>query len=277
MAEAAIGVGDLPAVALLWLEITQQCQLACVHCYASSGPAGSHGSMTVETWISVIDQAAAAGVRVLKFIGGEPTLHPGLPDLVTHAVRRGLRVSIYSNLLRISPRMWRALALPGVELETSYYSDLPEQHEAITGRRGSHRRTTQTMREARNRGVPVRAGLVAVHPGQRIDQACERLRMLGVRVTCVDRVRRIGRGAGGGHGERLDELCGRCARDRLAICSDGAVRPCVLARWITLGNVHQRELASIMTDGARLRTYAQILAACRAGGDGQHPEARCPP
>jgi MoaA/NifB/PqqE/SkfB family radical SAM enzyme len=277
MAGAAAGAGDLPDVTLLWLEITQQCQLACVHCYASSGPAGTHGTMSVETWIRVIDQAAAAGVQVLKFIGGEPTLHPGLPDLVTHAVRQDLRVSVYSNLIRISSRMWRALALPGVELETSYYSNLPEQHEAITGRRGSHQRTTSTMLEALNRGVPVRAGMVTVHPDQQVEQAHERLRTLGVRVNCVDRVRRIGRGAGTAHGERLDELCGRCARDRLAVCSDGTVRPCVLARWITLGNVRERALSSIMADGARRRTHTQILAARPPAGGGQHPNSRCPP
>jgi len=279
MTDAATGIGDLPDVTLLWLEITQQCQLTCVHCYASSGPAGTHGTMTVETWVRVIDQAAAAGVRVLKFIGGEPTLHPRLPDLVTHAVHRGLWVSVYSNLLRISPGMWRALALPGVELETSYYSSLAEQHEAITGRRGSHRRTTATILEALDRGVPVRAGLVAVHPGQRVDEARERLRTLGIGITCVDRVRKIGRGAGTAHGEDLGELCGRCARDRLAVCSDGTVRPCVLARWITLGNVHERELSSIIADSAaRHRTHAQILAACRStGGARPDPDRRCPP
>jgi MoaA/NifB/PqqE/SkfB family radical SAM enzyme len=277
MAGTAAGPGDLPDVALLWLEITQQCQLACVHCYASSGPAGTHGTMSFETWIQVIDQAAVAGIRVLKFIGGEPTLHPRLPDLVTHAVHHGLRVSVYSNLIRISSRMWQALTLPGVELETSYYSNLPEQHEAITGRPGSHGRTTATMLEALNRGVPVRAGMVAVSAGQRVDQAREQLKTLGIKVTCVDRVRRIGRGAGVTPGERLDELCGRCASDRLAVCSDGTVRPCVLARWIALGNVRERALSSIVTDGERHRTHAQILAACRPAGGGQNPNSRCPP
>lgn len=27
----------------LWLEITGRCQLACAHCYADSGPTGTHG------------------------------------------------------------------------------------------------------------------------------------------------------------------------------------------------------------------------------------------
>ncbi|MBO0880190.1 MAG: radical SAM protein [Mycobacterium sp.] len=60
----------------LWLEITGRCQLACVHCYADSGPAGTHGSMRRADWLRVMDQAARMGVRMVQFIGGEPTLHP---------------------------------------------------------------------------------------------------------------------------------------------------------------------------------------------------------
>ncbi len=57
----------------LELEITGFCQLKCVHCYAESGPHGGHGTMTAEDWEKVIDQAAEIGIRMIQFIGGEPT------------------------------------------------------------------------------------------------------------------------------------------------------------------------------------------------------------
>ncbi len=44
-------------VTLVSLEITGRCQLACVHCYAESGPHGTHGTMTLVDWLAVIDQA----------------------------------------------------------------------------------------------------------------------------------------------------------------------------------------------------------------------------
>jgi MoaA/NifB/PqqE/SkfB family radical SAM enzyme len=71
-----MGGGDTPPN-LIWLEITGRCQRECVHCYAASGPGSSHGIMTEWDWCRVIDQAAALGVRMVQFIGGEPTLHPG--------------------------------------------------------------------------------------------------------------------------------------------------------------------------------------------------------
>ena len=77
---------------LLWLEITGLCQLRCQHCYADSGPHGTHGSLSVADWTSILDQACELGTSLVQFIGGEPTLHPGLPRLVTHALDLGLEL-----------------------------------------------------------------------------------------------------------------------------------------------------------------------------------------
>jgi len=46
---------------LLWLEVTEGCQLECGHCYADSGPGGTHGVMSTQDWLRVIEQAAAVG------------------------------------------------------------------------------------------------------------------------------------------------------------------------------------------------------------------------
>lgn len=62
--------------------------------------------MTTNDWHRVIDEAAAFGVRMVQFIGGEPTLHPNLPDLVQHAVDAGLQIELFSNFVRVTPRLW---------------------------------------------------------------------------------------------------------------------------------------------------------------------------
>jgi MoaA/NifB/PqqE/SkfB family radical SAM enzyme len=59
-----------PAFSFLWLEITGRCSLGCSHCYAGSGPSGSHGIMTAGDWRSVISQAADLGVSMVQFMGG---------------------------------------------------------------------------------------------------------------------------------------------------------------------------------------------------------------
>lgn len=131
-------------VSFLWLELTGRCGLTCTQCYARSSPSGSHGVMTGADWQSVITQAAALGVPMAQFIGGEPTLHPQFADLLSRAVQAGLAVEVYTNLTHVKDSWWDLFARPEVSLATSYYSDLPDEHDAITGRRGSHARTRAT-------------------------------------------------------------------------------------------------------------------------------------
>ncbi|MGH4021251.1 MAG: radical SAM protein, partial [Pseudonocardiaceae bacterium] len=128
-------------LSFVWLEVTGKCQLRCAHCYAESRPSGTHGKMRTADWLRVIDQAAGLGVTAVQFIGGEPALHPDLVTLVAHALDRDLQVEIFSNLVHARPVLWELFSVPGVSLATSYYSDVPTQHEEITGRRGSHAKT----------------------------------------------------------------------------------------------------------------------------------------
>ncbi|MDP4510029.1 radical SAM protein [Nonomuraea turcica] len=152
-----------PDLSFIWLEITGKCQLACTHCYAHSGPTGTHGSMSYDDWTRAIDQAAALGVSMVQFIGGEPTLHAGLPGLVAHALSADIEVEVYSNLVHVTPALWEMFARSGVRLATSYYTDDPGQHQQITGRKTLHR-TRANIAQAVAMGIPVQVGLIDLRP-----------------------------------------------------------------------------------------------------------------
>lgn len=81
--------------------------------------------MTRANWVRVLDQAAAMRVEMVQFIGGEPTLHPDLPQLIEHALVHGLDVEVFSNLVHVTDALWEVFARPGVSLATSYYSAIP--------------------------------------------------------------------------------------------------------------------------------------------------------
>ncbi|SFS92734.1 radical SAM protein [Saccharopolyspora flava] len=243
----------------VWLEITGKCQLECAHCYADSGPGGDHGSMSEQDWRRVIDEAAEVGTRMVQFIGGEPTLHPSLPSLVDHARSREVEVEVFSNLVSVHPVLWDVLAQPGVRLATSYYSTDAAEHATITKRR-TYARTKANIAEAVRRSIPVRAGVVNLRDGQRSDQAVAELRELGVNEIGTDRLRQVGRGVRTGR-TGLDQLCGHCGDDKIAISPTGEVWPCVFSRWMPVGNVRDRALAAILAGpqmaeaDATLRTH----------------------
>ncbi|MGH3921758.1 MAG: radical SAM protein [Pseudonocardiaceae bacterium] len=96
----------------LWLEITGKCQLACEHCYAGSGPTGTHGTLATSDWIRVIDEARQLGVQMIQLIGGEPTLHSDLPVLIRHGLDQGIAVEVLTNLAHVGEKLWKVFALP---------------------------------------------------------------------------------------------------------------------------------------------------------------------
>ena len=249
----------IPAIpSFLELEITGFCQLRCVHCYADSGPHGGRGTMITTGWEQVIDQAAAIGVEMVQFIGGEPTLDPDLPRLIRHALGNGLKVYVYSNLVHVTPELWDLFSQPGMFLGTSWYSADSATHGMITGSRASYERTRAHIAEAVRRGIPVRATIVEVTPGQDIAQAAAELRRLGVTDIRIRPSQGVGRAARDGAGEDVAELCGNCGLDRAAILPDGQLVPCAIGRWLNCGNVREAPLAELLSGPAWQHTLALV-------------------
>ncbi|MGW5820415.1 radical SAM protein [Streptomyces noursei] len=264
------------ATRLLWLDLTRKCQLTCTHCYNASGPEGTHGTMTRENWISVMDQAAVHGVRDVQFIGGEPTLHPDFAVLVDHALAIGLNVEVYSNLVHVPEDCWQAFQRKGVTLATSYYSDDSAQHNAMTGRR-THARTKANIARAVEARIPLRVGIIDAGEGQRVDEARHELEQLGVTRIGIDRVRPFGRGA---HGQAPDiaHLCGRCGTGKAAISPTGEVSPCPMSGWLGVGNVQQAPLASILSGTAMAKATKSIrTTAGKCGDDDEGGDDTCDP
>ncbi|WP_371666790.1 radical SAM protein [Streptomyces sp. NBC_00289] len=247
-----------PAVPeFLELEITGTCQFTCPSlCYAKAGPAEGHGSMTSDDWKRLISEAAAIGVKKVQFIGGEPTMHPDFEALVNRALISGLAVQVYSNLYRVRLNHWQLFEHPKVSLATSYYSDMAEEHEQVTGRKGSHAATRANIVQAISLGIPLQVGIVKVFEGQRTAPARDELLGLGVRTVNTDRARSVGRGAV--HLPSTADLCGRCADGRAAIMTDGTVTPCVLGRFLPTGNAKDNGLAMVFRGQQWADTAARI-------------------
>ncbi|MGK4908500.1 radical SAM/SPASM domain-containing protein [Streptomyces albus] len=253
---------------MLWLDLTRKCQLECTPCFNSSGPQGTHGTMTREDWISVIDQAAQGGVRRVQLIGGEPTMHPDGLVLADRAINSGLEVEVYSNLVHLSAAWWTLLQRNGASLATSYYSDQADEHNVITGR-PSHARTLDNIKKAVRLGIPLRVGIVATTETQRVEEARRELEGLGVKRVNVDHVRPYGRGAEG-QSPDASGLCGRCGAGRASVGPDGNVSPCVFsAGLMDVGNVQDAPLGSILGGTAMSEAQGRIrsVVVARGGGD----------
>jgi MoaA/NifB/PqqE/SkfB family radical SAM enzyme len=247
----------------LWLELTHQCNLRCVHCYADSSPEMvERDLLRLEDYLRAMADAGALGCRQVQFIGGEPTLNRGLPAMIAEARRLDYElVEVYTNLIALPEKLLEAMVEHRVSVATSFYSANPAEHDAITTVAGSHRRTVANIRRVLGAGLTLRVGLVPVGDPPPDTVAAEAfLRELGVTEVRRDRVRGVGRAT---EACSMGELCGGCAGDVLAIGPDGIVAPCVMSRAWQVGSILERPLGEILDSDALRETRAAIRAATR--------------
>ena len=98
---------------VVW-NITRTCNLRCIHCYADSHAERYPGELSWEQCCAVIDDLADYRVNALLLSGGEPLLHPQLPQLLERATERGLKVTLSTNGTRITPELAKLFKKLGV-------------------------------------------------------------------------------------------------------------------------------------------------------------------
>jgi len=79
---------------------TTRCNMHCAHCCFSCGPQGE--DMPWGVFAAAVERALEIqpfhySDSDLNFIGGEPTLHPLLWEMVSHALMRGLDIHVTTN------------------------------------------------------------------------------------------------------------------------------------------------------------------------------------
>src|SRR6185369_289598 len=226
---------------LLFLEITSKCNLQCIHCYANSGPELPMTlGMTRDKWRKVLRDASNLGCQRVQFIGGEPTIHPDLLELIADANGLGYQViEVYTNGTIMNSRMLECFREFNATLAFSVYAANPEIHDSITKRAGSFETTIESIRQSIEFGIPLRVTIVEMEQNAgHIDATEAMLASLGVKTIKVDRLRGIGRGnITLGVSDPMEEMCSDCGKGQLAVDSAGNVYPCLLSKYYGLGDV----------------------------------------
>ena len=142
------------------LETTFRCNLACVHCYVNQ-PAGSRAERAKELELSrlkaLVDELAAEGCLDLLLTGGEVLLRPDFPDLYLHAVRAGLRVTVFTNGTLVTDKIADLFAeFHPACVEISLYGMTRETYERVTRVPGSFDRCLQGIRKLHEARVPLK-------------------------------------------------------------------------------------------------------------------------
>ena len=89
------------------------CNMKCGFCFATFQDIEPQvlpkGHLGRDACLAVVESLARAGFQKINFAGGEPTLCPWLPDLITLAKKNGLTTSIVTNGSRITENWLESL------------------------------------------------------------------------------------------------------------------------------------------------------------------------
>src|SRR4051812_15790695 len=84
---------DQSPMLVIW-EVTQACDLACVHCRASAQSERNERELTTEQGYRLLDDIRSFGEPLMVFTGGDPLKRPDLYDLIRYSVKIGLRTNV---------------------------------------------------------------------------------------------------------------------------------------------------------------------------------------
>lgn len=272
-----IGESNLEPLDFVWLELTNRCNLQCVHCYAESSPtSGATDALGEQDYLNLIAQVYGLGCRKIQFIGGEPTLNASLPLLIQFARDIGFEfVEVFTNLIRLPDSLLAVFKQYDVAVATSFYSYDSQTHDRITRQVGSFRRTTANISRVLDAGLRLRAGIITMEENHAdLQQTWEFLAQMGVQSIGTDHVREIGR-ACDSDSSSMSELCGSCAGNILTIGSDGVVAPCNMSKQWSVGSVLEQNLQDIVGSAKLSAVREQIRSAVPTSEGGVH--AVCDP
>ena len=138
LGEWRINVDPRSRPRVIMLELTTRCNAKCRHCFRFSVPGALKlGDMSSKTIERVLGEASRLGVRRLVLSGwGEPTVHPGILDVIEGAKSHGLEVALNTNGLRLGEMAEELCTLNLDELMVSLEAADPELYGALRFRGG---------------------------------------------------------------------------------------------------------------------------------------------
>jgi len=145
---------DQAPMLVIW-EVTQACDLACVHCRASAQPQRSPAELSTEQGYRLLDEIRSFGEPLMVFTGGDPLKRPDLYELIRYSVRIGLR----TNVTPSATPLLTAEAIEGFQAagiaRMAISLDGPDAatHDEFRGIPGTFDRAMFALRHARDIGL----------------------------------------------------------------------------------------------------------------------------
>ena len=139
---------------VVW-NVTKQCNLKCVHCYAKATAGPAPNELTHEEGLALLQDLKDFGVPVVLFSGGEPLMRPDLFELIDRTVTHGMRAVLSTNGTLITPEMAQRLKTLGLSYVGLSLDGIAPTHDKFRGRSGAFAAALAGMRHCQEAGLKV--------------------------------------------------------------------------------------------------------------------------
>ena len=141
---------------VIW-ELTQACDLACIHCRAEARPWCDPNELTTEEGYQLIDNIKRFGSPLLVLTGGDPVKRKDIYDLISYSVSKGLRTTVSpSATLLLTRKAIRKFKESGVSrIAISLDGSCKEIHDSFRGVKGSFGWTMRAIWDIVQEEIPL--------------------------------------------------------------------------------------------------------------------------
>lgn len=142
-------------VAPMSINNKRACPLGCICCYADYGSIMNiEKPLGTKEWKEIIDKCRDAGIPMLTFTGGEPLTRPDIVELVQYSSWFVTRLNTSGYILtKLLAQKLHDASLDGIQI--TLYSNDPEIHDALVGRKGAFEKTIEGIKNALDSGLSV--------------------------------------------------------------------------------------------------------------------------
>lgn len=139
---------------VIW-NLIRRCNLACKHCYTSSGDVNYPDELTTEQAYKVIDDLKEYGVKVLILSGGEPLLRDDIYDISRRAKDLGFYVGLSTNGTKITEENIGIIKDIGYDYVGISLDGLNETHDHFRRKEGAFKEALNGIRLCKKHNIKV--------------------------------------------------------------------------------------------------------------------------
>ena len=142
-----------------WVEITNACNLKCIHCYNEKAYFNKR-VLTLEEFKYIVDEIVDFGIQRVQIIGGEPFLveRNTLFRMMDYISPKVESYELFTNgtLNSREDLAYIKSHYPNATIATSLHSFIKEEHERVTQIKGSYDLSLANIRNAKELEIPIR-------------------------------------------------------------------------------------------------------------------------